>query len=543
MTDSPASALDALGAFVEERLLAQNRELWNRHVARSGTASTSPDGLAGHLRVFSELVREVTLRPDVFAPDQRRRWRVVRSFFEPFTVSVPLLSRLAKVTHQLEPLIWHESPARRSLVPGSRRWACWFRVNNQAARSRAWQACVPVDEAFGEPFARLVGLRNELARELGHEDFWTYRLRSDSWDPDVFQGHLDRIGQATEAPFFRMKEVVTQELGRLWRRRLPPDATWPLGDPWGQTAPTMLHGHPARWIRSSAPELVRRTLAGLGWSADIFRLHVPRRVTWFPSAFCLHLNRGADIRIAANLGQDFHSLGLLLHEAGHATQYAHLDPGLPFLLRTPAHPLVSEGFSLLMQRLPFIPSWVQATRTGRRVAPPELAIRRADWCDRLFFARWVLVLAHFERAIYRDDHPDLQELYWDTVRRFQGFSPPPGQERRVDYLSKHHLITHPAGYPHYLLGACFASQLSRRLSALQGRETDPLDMDLLGRASLLGLPTTDSLSLGAFLRGVFARGADCDDPFEYAAEVCGQPFSTTAWEEDLRRLEELGGPS
>ena len=541
--DAPDAALATLAAYVEERAIAQNRESWTRQVSdavQPSDGSGTQESLARHLGIYLELARELEARPDAFVGVQTRIWRAVRAFFEPCRVSPVLLAQLAQAMRTFEKMS-RSYAASSGYGRGHRRWSCWFRVGNEPARRRSWSACVPVDPALGEPFVRLVRLRNELSRELGHDDFFSYRLSSDGWEPARFWTFLDQIADLTDAPYRRAKAEVDQALAARWKRGFDAGASWQYGDPWAQTAPPTLAGHPSRWIRGTPMSLVRRTLAGLGWSERPFSYRTMRTGAWFPTAFCIHMNRGADIRIAAEIGDDFHSLGLLLHEAGHAAWFSHLDPRRPFLLRVPAHPLLSEGFSLLLQRLPFLPSWVRATRSGRLGAlgpRHERAIRRADWCDRLFFARWALALARFEQALYRDPADDLQARYWALVERFQGLVPPVGREGCVDYLSKRHLVTHPAGYPYYLLGQCFASQLARRLAREQGNDTDPLDLDLTGRASMLGLPTAASLALGGFLRDrLFAPGADVDDPFAFAGSVCQEPFSVDAWATDLERLE------
>ncbi len=548
MPDSPGAALAKLAAYVEARSIAQNRESWTRWVSDAvppHEGSGAQQSLAHHLAVYLELARELEVRPDAVGTAHTRIWRAVRGFFEPYRGSPVLLAQLAQAMRTLERMS-RRAAGSVAFGRGHRRWSCWFRVGNEAARHRSWSACVPSPPTLREPFLHLVRLRNELARELGHEDFFAYRLREDGWVPDGFWSFLDRIGDLTEAPHARMKATLDRELADRWKRGFESGTAWQYGDPWAQTAPATLNGHPARWIRGAPLTLVRRTLAGLGWPERPFSYRTPKTGAWFPTAFCIHMNRGADIRIAAELGDDFHSLTLLLHEAGHAAWFSQLDPGLPFLLRVPAHPLLSEGFSLLLQRLPFIPSWIRATRPGRlgSLRPHhERAIRRADWCDRLSFTRWALALAHFERALYRDPEQDLQALYWTLVERFQGISRPPGREACVDYLSKRHLVTHPVGYPYYLLGHCFAAQLARRLARVQGHDTNPLDMDLIGRASMLGLTTAASLALGEFLRDrLFAPGADVDDPFAFAATVCGEPFSIDAWASDLARLEADVGP-
>jgi peptidyl-dipeptidase A len=82
----------------------------------------------------------------------------------------------------------------------------------------------------------------------------------------------------------------------------------------------------------------------------------------------------------------------------------------------------------------------------------------------LLFARWGLVMVHFERALYRTPEADLNRFWWELKARFQGLIPPPGRET-PDWAAKIHLAVAPVYYHNYLLGELFASQLHRTIRA------------------------------------------------------------------------------
>jgi peptidyl-dipeptidase A len=80
----------------------------------------------------------------------------------------------------------------------------------------------------------------------------------------------------------------------------------------------------------------------------------------------------------------------------------------------------------------------------------------------LVFARWVLVMCHFERGLYRDPDADHDARWWDLVERFQLVhrpdDVPPG-----GWASKIHLAVAPVYYQNYLYGELMASQLTAAL--------------------------------------------------------------------------------
>jgi peptidyl-dipeptidase A len=80
----------------------------------------------------------------------------------------------------------------------------------------------------------------------------------------------------------------------------------------------------------------------------------------------------------------------------------------------------------------------------------------------LVFARWVLVVTHFERDLYADPDGDLDARWWDLVERFQ-LVRRPERDPAPDWAAKIHLAVVPVYYQNYLYGELFASQLGATL--------------------------------------------------------------------------------
>jgi peptidyl-dipeptidase A len=87
---------------------------------------------------------------------------------------------------------------------------------------------------------------------------------------------------------------------------------------------------------------------------------------------------------------------------------------------------------------------------------PDLS--RAGAAERALFARWGLVMVHFERDLYSDPEADLDARWWELVERFQLVQPPP-ERRAPDWAAKIHIAASPVYYHNYLLGELLASQL------------------------------------------------------------------------------------
>ena len=92
----------------------------------------------------------------------------------------------------------------------------------------------------------------------------------------------------------------------------------------------------------------------------------------------------------------------------------------------------------------------------------EPALRRATAAETMQFARWGLVMTYFERDLYSDPEGDLDERWWEYVRRFQLIDPP-DDVPQGGWASKIHLAVAPVYYHNYLLGGMLASQLRQTI--------------------------------------------------------------------------------
>jgi peptidyl-dipeptidase A len=131
----------------------------------------------------------------------------------------------------------------------------------------------------------------------------------------------------------------------------------------------------------------------------------------------------------------------------------------------------------------------------------------------LVFARWVLVVTHFERALYADPDTDLDTAWWDLVERFQRVRRPAGRHA-PDWAAKIHLAVVPVYYQNYLYGELFASQLAAQLR-------DTFD-------GLVG-----ATGAGTHLRGrVFAPAAALRWD-RFVEQATGRPLDARAFARDL----------
>jgi peptidyl-dipeptidase A len=329
-------------------------------------------------------------------------------------------------------------------------------------RRRVWEASKEIGAVVADRVRELARIRNSVALDLGYADFYSMALELQELPEEWLFGLLAEVEKLTDEPFRNWKRELDDRLrARFGVKQVRP---WHYADPFFQQLPEDGRICLDRLFGDvDASQLAERTFKE--WGIDLSRVmqasDLYPRADKSQHAFCLDVNRsGEDVRILANIVPGERWIEVMLHETGHAAYDVSIDRRLPYLLRRPTHTFVTEAAAILSARLSRDPEWlvkiaeVDASEVGA-VADDLDRARRAHM---LLFARWVLVVCHFERELYRDPEADLDALWWELVERLQLISPPTDRAA-PDWAAKVHVATAPAYYQNYLLGELLASQL------------------------------------------------------------------------------------
>ena len=346
-------------------------------------------------------------------------------------------------------------------------------------RRETWEASKAVGAAVAEKVRHLVRLRNREARRLGFDNYYRMSLQLQEQD---------------EVELFALLDELKAQSDSLWKTyRVELDAR--LAARFGTTPEAIRPWHHAnRFFQEPGPgeadldrfftdksleTLTAQFFAAIGMPVDelLQRADLYEREGKSQHAFCIDIDRNGDVRVLCNCRPNERWMGTTLHEFGHAVYDRYCDHTMPFLLRGPAHTLSTEAIALLMGRFTKDARWlrVYASVPAEEAARIAAAARREMRDHLLVFTRWCLVMAHFERALYRDPEQDLNTLWWDMVETYQGVARPEGRNA-PDWAAKIHLATAPVYYHNYLLGEMAASQLLRHINTvvLAGEGPDAL---------------------------------------------------------------------
>jgi len=127
-----------------------------------------------------------------------------------------------------------------------------------------------------------------------------------------------------------------------------------------------------------------------------------------PRAFCAPVQVPAEVYLVITRMGGREDYETLLHEAGHAEHYSHVDPGLPFEHRYLGDNSVTEGFAFLFMHLSANAAWLER-RLGIDDPGPIVEHGRAS---KLVFLRRYCAKLSYELELQGDGEPDgLGQVY------------------------------------------------------------------------------------------------------------------------------------
>ena len=344
--------------------------------------------------------------------------------------------------------------------------------DDETTRRETWRASKEIGRRVSGRVRELARLRNSVALEQGYADYYRMALDLQELSEDWLFGLFDELDVLTREPFLAWKKATDRSLAeRFGTTDLRP---WHYADPFFQHPPRSndIDLDPLFKDRDAVALSVKTfeewgiDLTGVIAKSDLF----PRA---FKSqhAFCLDVDRsGKDVRILANVVPGERWVEVMLHESGHAAYDVSIDRRLPYLLRRPPHTFVTEAIAILSGRLARDPDWLVrvAEASEDAVSPRADELRRSSALQSILFARWVLVMTHFERDLYADPEADLDARWWELVETYQAV-PALDDEVPGAWAAKIHIAAAPVYYHNYLLGELLASQLEATVAERVGR--------------------------------------------------------------------------
>jgi peptidyl-dipeptidase A len=404
---------------------------------------------------------------------------------------------------------------------------------DSAERKAVWEASKAVGPLVEADLKELVALRNEVARRLGFKNYHVMQLYINEQSQEDVIRLFDELDELTRGPFEASKAKIDEKLAADYHIPVVELRPWHYHDPFFQEAPSVF-GTNLDVVFEKLPQegisrLCEKFYAGIDLPIDdvLERSDLYERRGKSPHAFCTDIDREGDVRVLANIVPNEYWMSTMLHELGHAVYSSKNIPAtMPYVLRTDAHILATEGVAMMFERFAKSGDWLVAM--GVEV-PDVKAYNEAGASMRrnqlLIFSRWCQVMLRFEKGLYEDPTQDLNRLWWDLVEKYQGLHRPEGRNA-PDYASKIHIVSAPAYYHNYMLGQLFACQVHRAIAR-----------EVLHAENWPSAFYVENSAVGRFMQEkVFAPGRSLSWN-ELTRHATGEPLSAQAFAEEFAEKE------
>lgn len=536
-TDKARKLVDSFSKQIRPLEVAANRAWWDANITgkdedfkRKEDAQNKIDAFLSDVIAFAQ-VKALKTKGKIDDPIVKRAIDVIYLAYLEKQVDPELLKKMTALSNSVE----KKFSTFRAMEDGKEMSDADVRKILKTSmlserRQAVWEAAKKVGAVVEPELKELVKLRNEAAKKLGYANYHALQLFLNEQNGDELIQMFDKLDDLTRGPFTKAKTeidlVLAQNCGIAVKDLMP----WHYHDPFFQETPSVFKADLDKtWADQDIVRLCRDFYRGIDLPIDLV---IDRSNNDFkpakgknPHAFCTDITRdGTDVRVLANVIHNDYWMSTMLHEFGHSVYSSiNIPEKLPYVLRTEAHILTTEGVAMMFEKLSKRRAWLE--KMGVKVDDPATFDQTGAKTLRyqlLIFSRWCQVMLRFEKSMYENPDQDLNKLWWDMVEKYQMVKRPPGRNA-PDYGSKIHLIVAPVYYHNYMMGELFASQLHHAIARDVYKGADPDTVVYAGNKAV-----------GAFMRQrVFEPGKTM--PWnELTRHATGALLSPEAFAKDFR---------
>ncbi|MEP7078253.1 MAG: M2 family metallopeptidase [Chthoniobacterales bacterium] len=413
-------------------------------------------------------------------------------------------------------------------------------------RRAVWETSKQSGAALKPNLVKLRDLRNGVAKELGHPDYFGLETAAYGMTTDQMLAMQENFMRELRPLYLQLHTWTKYKLAEKYHQPVPKKipAHW-INNRWSQEWTGLVEaakldqyfaGRTSEWVIKTAEQFY----TGLGFSplpasfwskSDLYPVPAGDKRKKNTHASCWHIDLQDDIRSLQSIEPNPQWFFTAHHELGHGYYFkAYSRPEVPFLLRTGAAPGFHEGIgeliSLASSQVPYLESRGILPRDFKADATAFLlddALARS--IPFLYFSSGVMT--HWEADVYAHGLPADQwnARWWKYVGDFQGVEPPATRgEEFCDAATKTHINDTPAYYYNYAVATVFKFQLH----------------DYIARQILHQPPQAcnyaDNKQVGAFLDRILRKGAT-EDWRKVLKDATGEDLSTRAMVDYFKPLQ------
>ena len=416
---------------------------------------------------------------------------------------------------------------------------------NLDERRKVWEASKESGPALKPGLVKLQKLRNGVAQELGHKDYFALQVASYEMTTDEMVKLQDEFMRELRPLYLQLHTWAKHELAKKYNQPVPKliPAHW-INNRWGQEWGGIVEAaNLEKFFTNKSPEWIVKTAesfyTGIGfpklpetfWTAsDLYPVKPGENRKKNTHASCWHVDLEHDIRSLMSVEPNEWWFTTAHHELGHAYYFiSYTRPEVPPLLRIGANPAFHEGMGELIAlaagQVPYLES-AGILPKGFKEDQTAFLLDNA-LAHSVPFIFWSSgTMTHWEADVYAKKlSPDKWNArWWDYVKKFQGIEPPSERgENFCDAATKTHINDNPAYYYSYAIATVLKFQLHDHI-ARKILHQPPQRCNYAGNKQV-----------GAFLRGIMEKGGT-EDWRKVLRDATGENLSTRAMVEYYKPL-------
>lgn len=334
---------------------------------------------------------------------------------------------------------------------------------NSNELKETWLAQKSIGSIVNQDIIKIVKMRNEIAKELGFENYHTMSLQLSEQDPNEIEKIFNELDSLTKDAFAALKGEMDEVFAKKYKISKTELMPWHHQNRFFQEAPKLYEVDLDKYYaKQNIEKLTNDYFSGIGMPIEdlLKNSNLYEQPGKNQHAFCTDIDNEGDVRVLCNIKPNQQWMGTMLHEYGHAVYDKFMDRSLPFCLREPSHTFTTEAIAMFFGRLSSNPEWLKAMvgiseEEKQKIAEDCFKTLRLE---QLVFSRWAQVMYRFEKSMYANPDQDLNKLWWELVEKYQ-LMKKPADRNAPDWATKIHIATFPCYYHNYLLGELLASQL------------------------------------------------------------------------------------
>lgn len=414
-----------------------------------------------------------------------------------------------------------------------------------ALRQTVWEASKQSGPTLKPGLIKLRDLRNGVARELGHRDYFALQTAAFGLTAEEMLKLNEDFMRELRPLYLQLHTWTKHELARRYGQPVPKriPAHW-INNRWAQNWTGIIEAADLDpcfkdWSPEQVIKVAEQFWSGMGfprlpetfWTrSDLYPLKPGDTRKKNTHASCWHIDLEKDIRSLMSVEPNWQWFETAHHELGHAYyDISYTRTEVPPLLRTGANPAFHEGMgelaALACGQLPYL--------KAVRVLPADFKADQTSFLlnDALAttvpFIFWSSgTITHWEADLYTKQlAPDQWNArWWQYVRDFQGVEPPsPRGEEFCDAATKTHINDAPCYYFNYAIATVLKFQFHEHIARK------------ILKQPLQSCSYANSREAGAFLRKVMEKGAT-EDWRKVLRDATGEDLSTRAMVEYFKPL-------